>query len=579
MLAAFAVPFVLAGTASPTSPPVSVFPIAGSRLAARQTQISFRGVASSAIGSISVTGSISGPHNGRMVADSDRRGASFYPNRPFTAGEVVTVRTGLNIVRGTGGTFRFTIERSWGAIPPPVQRAVAPRQRGDTQSFHSRPDLTPVSIDVDKPYSGAGDVLLTPMHGPTQWGPMIIGPRGSLIWFDPMPGSSTIASNLRVQRYLGQPVLTLWEGYVNVNSGQGVDVILNRHYQQIATVRAGNGLMADLHEFIITAQNTALITAYSLVHWDGSGVGRGKDMDVVDCTVQEIDIRTGNVLFQWDSLGHIGLQDSYLAPATNPGVPYDYFHANSIQQDSDGNLIVSARDTWTVYKINASTGAVMWKLGGKHSSFKMGPGTRTAYQHDATLHAGNVMSIFDDGGGPRVHPESRAVFERLNTRTMTATLVRAFDHRPPLRSNVEGSVEERPAGRTFVGWGDAPYFTEYDRRGRQIFDGRLRSANSSYRAYEFSWDGQPLTQPALAVHKRGHRVSTVYASWNGATDVASWRVLAGSAAGRLHAVGAGPRRGFESVIKVHTKARYFAVQALDSAGHELAESAAVKAGG
>ena len=334
MLAVSIVPFMLAGTASPASAPVSVFPIAGSRLATRQTQISFRGIAPSAIGSVSVTGSISGPHYGRVVADSDGRGASFYPRRPFTAGEVVTVRTGLNIVRGTGGTFRFTIERSWGAIPPPIQRAVAPRQRGDTQSFHSRPDLTPVSIDVDHRYSGAGDVFLTPMHGPTQWGPMIIGPRGSLIWFDPMPGPYTVASNLRLQRYLGQPVLTFWEGYVNVDSGQGVDVILNRHYQQIATVRAGNGLMADLHEFTITAQNTALITAYSLVHWDGTGVGRGKDMDVVDCTVQEIDIPTGNVLFQWDSLDHIGLRDSYLVPATNPGVPYDYFHVNSIQQDS-----------------------------------------------------------------------------------------------------------------------------------------------------------------------------------------------------------------------------------------------------
>ena len=185
------------------------------------------------------------------------------------------------------------------------------------------------------------------------------------------------------------------------------------------------------------------------------------------------------------------------------------------------------------------------------------------------------MTIFDDGGGPQVHPQSRAVFERLNTRTMTATLLRADDHRPALRANVEGSVEERPDGRTFVGWGDAPYFTEYNRQGRQIFDGRLRSANSSYRAYEFSWDGQPLTQPALAVQQRGH-VSTVYASWNGATDAASWRVLAGSVPGRLHPVGKGPRRGFESVIKVHTEARYFAVQALNSAGHELAESVAVK---
>ena len=435
-----------------------------------------------------------------------------------------------------------------------------------------------MAVDVDQRYSGAGDVFLTPMRGPTQWGPMIIGPRGSLIWFDPMPGPTTVASNLRVQRFRGQPVLTFWRGYVNVNSGQGVDVILNRHYQQIATVRAGNGLMADLHEFTLTPRNTALITAYSLVHWDGTGIGQSKDMDVVNCTVQEIDIPTGNVLFQWDSLDHIGLRDSYVAPSTTPGIQYDYFHVNSIQQLSDGNLIISARGTWAEYEINASTGSVVWQLGGKHSSFKMGPGTQTAYQHDAILHAGNVMSIFDDGGGPLVHPQSRALFERLNTRTMTATLLRVDDHRPALQASVEGSVQERPGGRTFVGWGDAAYFSEYNRHGRQIFDGHMRSANSSYRAYEFAWDGQPLTKPALAVQRGAHGISTVYASWNGATDNSSWRVLAGPAANRLHRVGKGPRRGFESVIKVHTGASYFAVQALDSAGHVLAQSAAVKAG-
>ena len=575
-LAVTAGAMLLAGSAWADTPQVSVFPIDGSRLATRATQISFRGIAPSAIGPITVTGSISGAHTVLMVADSDGRGASFYPASPFTAGEVVTVKTGLSIVRATDGTFRFTIQRSYGAIPPPVQRSVAPRQVGDTQSFRSQPGLTPVSISVDRRDSGAGDVFLTPMHGPTEWGPMIIGPRGSLIWFDPMPGPYTVASNLQVQRYLGRPVLTFWEGYVNVNSGQGEDVILDRHYKQIATVKAGNGLSADLHEFTITPRGTALVTAYSLVHWDGSGVGRGNDMDVVNCTVQEIDIRTGNVLFQWDSLDHIGLRDSYLVPDKNPGVPYDYFHVNSVQQDSDGNLIISARNTWSVYKLNASTGSVMWKLGGKHSSFKMGPGTRTAYQHDALMHPNDVMSIFDDGGWPS-HRVSRALFERLDTRTMTARLVHAYEHSPALDANVEGSVQELAHGDTFVGWGDAPYFSEFNRHGGEIFDGRLDSANASYRAYEFSWQGQPDTPPSLAVTRGRKGASTVYASWNGATQVVRWRVLAGSQPDRLRAVAVAPRRGFESVIDVRARAKYFAVQALDGSGHGLGTSATVKA--
>ena len=367
-------------------------------------------------------------------------------------------------------------------------------------------------------------------------------------------------------------MLTFWQGDVPHPSGQGVDVILNRHYQRIATVHAGNGLMADLHEFTITPQGTAWITAYSLVHWDGTGVGRGKDINVLNCTVQEIDIPTGNVLFQWDSLDHIGLRDSYLAPATNPRVPYDYFHVNSVQPEPDGNLIVSARDTWTVYEINGSSGSVMWKLGGKHSSFRMGRGTRTAYQHDALMHSGGLLTIFDDGATPEVHSQSRAVLERINVRKRTATLVHEYDHRPKLLATYEGSVQRLANRHTFVGWGDAPYFTEFDRRGRQIFDGRLRGANSSYRAYEFSWEGEPTTVPDIAARTRGRDSTTVWASWNGATDVSRWRVLTGKSSKQLTRMATASRAGFETAIKVRGQRRYVAVQALASSGRVLAQS-------
>ena len=550
---------------------VSVYPIPGSRLATTHTQISFRGVASSAIGTMSVTGSRTGAHPGLMVRDSDGRGASFY-SKPFSDGEVVTVHTHLSIARGSHGTFRFTIEDAAAPIPPPDQRSVGPRARGDTESFHSRPDLRPATVKILKPYSGAQDVFLTPMHGPLQWGPTIIDRTGAVVWFDPMPGDTTVASDLKVQHYLGQPVLTWWQGYVNVGSGRGVDEIYDRHYHHLATVSAGNGLMADLHEFTITRQGSAWITAYSVVHWDGSGVHRGKDINVLDCTVQEIDIRTGNVLFQWDSLDHIGLRDSYAIPPPSRYMAYDYFHINSVQPDTDGNLIVSARNTWTVYKIRLATGSVMWKLGGKHSSFKMGRGTRTAYQHDAVMHSGGLLTIFDDGASPAVHPQSRAVLERLNVRKRTATLVHEYDHAPKLLAGVEGSVERLANRHTFVGWGMEPYFTEFDRRGRQIFDGRLVSGNASYRAYEFRWQGEPTTVPNIAARKHGKDSTTVWASWNGATDVSRWRVLAGKSARQLTRVATVSRDGFETSIVLDSQRRYVAVQALNSSGRVLAQS-------
>jgi hypothetical protein len=229
-----------------------------------------------------------------------------------------------------------------------------------------------------------------------------------------------------------------------------------------------------------------------------------------------------------------------------------------------------------VYKIDRATGSVMWQLGGKHSSFKMGKGTRTAYQHDAIMYSGGLMTIFDDGASPKVHSQSRGVLERINTKKRTVTLVHEYDHSPKLLAGVEGSVQRLHNGHTFVGWGKQPYFTEFDRRGRQIFDGRLASANASYRAYELSWHGEPTTVPNVAARRSGKRDTTVWASWNGATEVSRWRVLAGKSTKGLSRVATAGRSAFETAIRVKSQHRYFAVQALDSRGRVLAESTPVK---
>lgn len=557
---------VAASSAAATSP-VSVFPSPGSLFGTAQTQISFRGIAPAALGRIVVTGSSSGVHTGRFKPDSDRHGVSFYPTHQFIPGETVTVRTGLPILDAHDGTFTFGIADLADPVPQPVRLPV-PRTPGDVRKFHSRPDLRPTAVRITQPHAGSADIFLTPMHGPLQWGPMIVDRRGSVVWFKPIPGPRTIAADFNVQEYRGHPVLTWWQGFQNYGGlGPNEDVIVNRRYRRIATVRAGNGLTADIHEFNITPQGTALITAYRGVHWNGSPTGR--DELVANCYVQEIDIPTGNVLFQWDSLDHIPPADSYL-DSTLLAPYYDYFHINSVAQDTDGNLIISARNTWAIYKVDRRTGNVLWELGGKHSSFEMGPGTRTAYQHDARIHPGGEITTLDNA--PGVHAQSRVVVERISTRRHTATLIRELDHSPSLLTPWEGSAQVLPDGDTFVGWGGLPYFTEFDRMGRQIFDGRFVGGSSSYRAYEHPWSGQPATRPAIAVTRSAAGATTIYASWNGATDVSRWRVLAARTRRSLVPVAVAQRRGFETSLTVHTDKAYFAVQAIGASGRVLAES-------
>jgi hypothetical protein len=185
------------------------------------------------------------------------------------------------------------------------------------------------------------------------------------------------------------------------------------------------------------------------------------------------------------------------------------------------------------------------------------------------------VTVFDDGAGAfAAHRQSRGVLLRLDFRRFTATRVNEVDHSPGLLANFEGNFQQLPGGNEFVGWGQQPYFSEYDRKGRLIFDARFVDENSTYIAMRFRWNGNPNTLPAVAASTRG-RTTTVYASWNGATSLSSWRVLGGSNPNSLRAVGGGRRSAFETAISVGAQ-RYVAVEALDSRGRVLKRSGTIR---
>jgi hypothetical protein len=405
---------------------------------------------------------------------------------------------------------------------------------------------------------------------------MIIDGSGNLVWFKPLP-ARTLATDLRVQQYQGKPVLTWWQGFMGAGVGVGEGVINDTAYRQIAVVRAGNGLHADLHEFDISPQGRALITAYYPIIVDARSVRGGQARQIVlDSVVQEIDIPTGLVLFQWDSVDHVPLSSTYAPPPKSAGAPFDYFHVNSVETDKDGNLVVSARNTWSAYKIDHATGRVIWTLGGKHSSFKMGPGAQFAFQHDVRIRANGDMfiTVFDDGAGPpKVHSYSRGLKLFVDTKRMTARWVAGLDHAPNITANFEGNFQQLANGHNFLGWGQQPFFTEFNSRNQVVFDGRFVDGNSNYRAYRFPWSSTPATVPAIAASTGKN--ATAYVSWNGATTVSSWRILGGTDPTKLSSVATGAKRGFETAIKIPSET-YVAVQALDGHGNVLGSSSAVR---
>ncbi len=563
---------LIAAPGALAQPAVSVYPIPNTASALPGTQITFRGIPASQIGSVQVVGSKTGAHSGRIEADSDGQGGSFIPSAPFAAGETVTVSTGLNIVNGSSGSFHFTVTTPFGPIGP-IKLPMVPAGSNGVQHFHTQPNLEPASITINRRSSATynGDIFLTPQYGPLQNGPMILDSAGNMVWFQPLPANE-LATDFRVQQLGSQPVLTWWQGFTNHGSGRGEGVIYNTHYQQIATVQAGNGLQGmDLHEFLVTPQGDAYIVAASPVHYGTMG------RPLMDSVVQEIDIKTGLVLFEWHTLDHIPLSASFLKTGS-PGLVFDPYHLNSISLDRDGNLLISLRNTWAVYKVNKSTGAVMWTLGSNQNNFKWGANASVAFQHDAIQQPDGSITMFDDGGGPpTIHP-ARAVRISVNQKTKTATLVRQYTHSPSLTTLFEGNAQVLPNGDVFVGWGQQPYFSEFSASGKEIFDARFTSNTSSYRAYRMRWSGQPSTSPSIAAAANSDGTTEVWASWNGATTVSSWRVLAGQSPGSLSPLTTARKGGFETGIAASTGMPVFAMQALGSKGQVLATSGTTSVG-
>ena len=451
-----------------------------------------------------------------------------------------------------------------------------PAGPNDVRTFRSRPELTPPAIEITHQAhdTGPGYIFVAAKKGAGQDGPMIFDNLGRLVWFS----KDRYATDFKVQRYMGEPVLTWWEGEILAGHGVGEYVIFDGSYREITRVQAGNGYRGDLHEFSITPQDTALLTAYTETQTDLSAIGGPKEGMAWGGIAQELDIETGEVLFEWRSLEHVGVEESYRKPPQDPSTPLDYFHINSIDVDFDDNLLISAKGTYAVYKIDRESGEVLWRLGGKQSDFEMGPGTRTVSQHDARRQRDGTITIFDNGAPPEVHEQSRGIVVDLDMEGMSATLVREFTLPNEPLSTSQGNLQVLPNGNVFAGWGSEPYSSEFSHDGKLLFDARFLGSAQSYRAFRLPWSGHPGDDPAVAVERGPDDELTLYTSWNGATEVATWQVLAGSNPDQLEPIGSARWRGFETTIIVRTAEPYVAVQARSASGRVLGTSKAVRSG-
>jgi hypothetical protein len=571
------------------SSPIAVSPQPGTPDASPSTQISFLGPAGTHVSDVHVVGSHTGTHSGVLRAYSTGTGESFLPAHAFSAGERVKVSA-----EATVGSASYTLSTSFTvAHQAPVSQTEFPIKQGNShevQHYSSAPSLTPSTVRITTPAksgASAGDLFLAPYQGDGSPGPMITEQNGSLVWFHPLP-SGEDATSLKLQEYEGKPVLAWWQGRIlEVGFGQGEDVLYNTSYQKVAAVRAGNGYHADLHEFRLTPEGTAWIDIFDPIDMSLSAYHGLSNGVLTDSVIEEVDVKTGLVMWQWHALGHISPSESHNA-APKYDYPWDYVHINSISPgptgqeapsgaDQPGDVLLSSRNTWTLYNVNIDSGAVLWRLGGDHSSFKLGSGTRTYWQHDAAWEPDGLISVFDNGSDPPEEKQSRGIELDPNLSNHTVTLVKAFTNpTKTLLASSQGDMLPLSGSNWLMGYGGLPNFTEYDSSGHVLLDGTLGKNVQDFRTYLSPWSGQPTGSPSAVASAGSGGTISVSVSWNGATQVASWRVLAGASSGALSPVTTSAKSGFQTTIAASSAGPYVAVQALNSAGEVIGTSPTIK---
>lgn len=484
------------------------------------------------------------------------------------------------------------------AVPLLGMSSFAVNTEGSAHAFHSQPNLRPPTVtttfaastddasahaaaaqrvapfDPEFLFLGPGPVSLA--TGSTQYGPLIVDRAGTPVWFRPLPPGLQV-TNFTASEYRGEPVLVWWEGKILQSGyGQGEAVLVDRGYREVARVRAAGGRSMDLHALTLTPQGTALFTCYpESIAMDLSSLDGPKSDQVLGSIIQEVDIASGRLLFEWHGLQHIPVS----ATKEPMAAPYDYLHINSIQPLSDGSLFVSARHTWAVYKLDRGTGNVIWTLGGERSGFQMGPGAQFAWQHDAVQVSDQVLTVFDNGtNGPlKTEPQARGLELAVDESRRTATVRHAYTTADRLLPGAMGSVQILPSGNVVVGWGVESLTSEFTAGGALLYGASLPEGMYSYRGLRLPWTAAPHHAPAVAAGRdKQSGAPVLYASWNGATDVAGWEVNAGSEQHHLRPLGIARRHGFETVIPLKHQPRFVSVVPVDRKGKRLRHSPVIR---
>lgn len=568
-----------------------VAPLPGATLVSPRTTIAVRPGEILARASLSdnlfvVEGTRTGGHTGQVLLADDNKTVVFRPARPFAPGEIVTVtvRAGLTTAARRvlpGFQFDFTIWPDETTDPYATEWAQTwtwPLPTGGAVDALSAAPLQPTALPVDYPM-----ISITLPATSTNEGYIFLSNLSDyhsyLLILDPTSGDPVYYQRMEPSRktldFKRQPngLLTYYD------SLYGVFYAMDDTYKIVRTYAAGNGYRADHHDLQVLPDGHYLLFIWDWRTMDLSKVvpgGKPKAL-VVGLIVQELDA-SDLVVFEWRSWDHIAITET-TEDLTAQRV--NYTHGNAIERDYDGNILISARNLDQIIKLNRQTGEMMWRLGGQKNDFTLLDDVQFFHrQHDIRRLPNGHITLFDNRSDLTPY-YSRAVEYALDETAKTATRVWEYRNTPDVYAAWLANVQRLPSGNTLIGWGlESPAATQVGPDGEKQFEFSFRSSGEgSYRVFRFPWVGRPTWPPALAFEKREGRAYLSF-SWNGATEIAGYRVLGGVGLTPDTLIATKERTGFATSLDITEAAMAFCsfqVMPLDREGRETTYSNVVYA--
>ncbi|KAJ5092125.1 hypothetical protein NUU61_006995 [Penicillium alfredii] len=496
----------------------------------------------------------------------------------------------------------------WKALSllPLVHNVVANSFDDDLMSFVTLPGVRALKFNVEHhdrtrlapgywfvaPYSGIGPEAPTQKYQQFQVGPYIYDNDGKLVWAGSPVYDNRNTFDFKPVHNIDDDWYLSWiVGWKHDDSHKGNGVVMDHKYQIKNEVQVVNDLHDfNMHEFtVLPGGKTALACTYRRMMINLADFGRpGEETGVVLGGFVELDTTTSQIITEWDSRDKIAPHESEILKPEDPNHPIedaaDYVHINSVDKNAAGDYLISMRFTSTIYLISGADGHIIWRLGGKESSFIQD--FVFSQQHDASFVESDgtrhVISILNNGGweGAEVEPISSALVVELDTSVTpgTAKVIRRVNRPDKGMTKLRGSAQVLPNDNLFAGWSEWGYQSEHAPNGDVLMTARFASERfSTYRTYKSEFIGRPKTPPAVVAAVYGTNKddlsTTIHVSWNGATEVASWKFYARSwDRGTPVFIGSTNKTDFETLFIANGYMDWISVEGIDRNDSSLGSS-------